>query len=78
MYINAENIASCQRKPTCTFIYIYKAKELQNVYIYTKARHFAKSKTISVTFLFTKIWTLYVTQFFKKFLKLAFIYIQKA
>ena len=36
-----------------------------------KSRHFAKSKTICVTFLYTKIWTLCVTQFFIEFLKLA-------
>ena len=42
-----------------------------------KSRHFAKSNTICVTFLFTKIQTLYLTQFFMKVFKLAFIYIQK-
>ena len=36
-----------------------------------KARHFAKSKTICVTFLYPKILTLCVTQFFNEFLKLA-------
>ena len=57
---------------------IYKKKKMRNVYLYIQeARHFSKSKTICVTFLFTKNPTLYVTQFFMKFLKLAFIYIQK-
>ena len=57
----------------------YIKKKFLNVYIYMqKARHFAKSKTICVTFLLTKSLTLYVTRFFMKFLKLAFIYIQKA
>ena len=60
------------------FIYT-KIKEHLNVHIYMhKARHVSKSKTICVTFLFTKIPTLYVTRFLMKFLKLAFIYIQKA
>ena len=49
------------------------------LYIYIqKARHFSKSKTICVTFLFTKIQTLCVMRFFMKYLKLEFIYIQKA
>ena len=39
-----------------------------------KARHFSKSKKIYITFLFTKIQTLYVPWFFMKILKLAFIY----
>ena len=43
-----------------------------------KDRHFSKIKTICVMFLFTKIQTLYVTQFFMKILKFAFIYIYKA
>ena len=59
--------------------YLYKNQKLRNVCIYIqKARHFAKIKTICVTFLFTKIPTLYVTQFFMVYFKLAFIYIQKA
>ena len=43
--------------------YIYRKKKTRNVFIYKKARHFAKSKKISVTFLYTKRKTLYVTQF---------------
>ena len=39
-------------------------------------RHFAKSKTICITFLYTKIQTLYVARFFMKILKLALIYKQ--
>ena len=36
-----------------------------------KSRQFSKSKTICVTFLYTKIWTLCVTRFFIGFFKLA-------
>ena len=50
-----------------------KQKNAKRFYI-QKARHFVKGKTISVMFLFTKSKTLYVTIFFMKFLKLAFIY----
>ena len=46
---------------------------MRNVFI-QKSRHFAKSKTICVTFLYTKSETLYVTQFFMKILKLEFTY----
>ena len=43
--------------------YIYKNQKMLNYYIYKqKARHFAKSKTISVRFLLTEIHTLYVTR----------------
>ena len=44
------------------------------MYHIKKAKHFAKSKRISVTFLYTKIRTLYIPQFFMKILKFAFIY----
>ena len=55
--------------------YIYKRQNKFETFIYIqKSRHFAKSKTICVTFLFTKIHTLHVTQFSMGFLKLAFIY----
>ena len=65
-----------ERQRALIYIYIYKAKILRKVYMHTqKARHFAKSKKICVTFLFTKSQTLYVTRFIMKFLKLAFIYI---
>ena len=47
---------------------IQKVKKLWNVYIYTQtARKFPKSKTICVTFLFTRSKTLHVTQFSWKF-----------
>ena len=60
-----------QRAP----FYLYKNQKIANAYIYIqKFRHFAKSKTICVTFLFTKSQTLYVMQFFMKILKFAFIY----
>ena len=42
----------------------------QRFYI-QKSRHFAKSKTICDTFLYTKIRHLFVTQFFIEFLKFA-------
>ena len=52
---------------------------MRNIYVYIpKPRHFEKSKTICVTFLFTKIQTLCFTRFFMKFLNLAFIYMQKS
>ena len=47
---------------------------MRNVFYIKNARHFAKSKTICVTFLCTKIMLLYVTQFFKENVKLAFIH----
>ena len=60
-------------------LYMYKNQKNRNVYKYIqKARYCTKSKIICVTFSFTKIHTLYVTRFFMKFLKVAFIYIQKA
>ena len=52
-------------------LYIYKKQKKSKRFYIQKARHFVKSKTISVTFLYTKIWTLCVTQFFIEFLKLA-------
>ena len=55
-------------------LYMYKKKKIAKRFNIKKSRQLAKSKTISVTFLYTKIWTLYVTRFFMKFLKLAFIY----
>ena len=57
--------------------YLYtQQKHLRNVYLYIqKSRHFLKSKTICVTFLFTKRKTLYVTRFLVKYLILASIYI---
>ena len=54
-------------------LYIQKAKKSETFYI-QKARHFAKSNTISVTFLYTKSKTLYVTLFVMKFLKVALLY----
>ena len=56
------------------FLCIYRKQNiLWNVHTYIqRARHFAKSKNICVTFLFTKIQTLYVTQYFMKYI---YIYI---
>ena len=43
----------------CARFNIYKKQKKRNIYIYVqKARHFAKSKTISVTVLFKKNQTL--------------------
>ena len=53
-------------------------KNCETFILIQKSRHFAKSKIISVTFLFTKSQKLYVTQFLIHFFKLEFIYIQKA
>ena len=51
----------------CAHFYIYKNQKNCETFIYIqKSRHIAKSKTICVTFLFTKIQTLNVTQFFMK------------
>ena len=45
-------------------LYIYKKQKNSETIIYTqKARYFSKSKTIPLTFLFTKCRTLYVTRF---------------
>ena len=56
-------------------VFIYtKSKKIAKRFYIQKARHFSKSQTISVTFLYTKSNTLYVTGSFMKFLKLAFIY----
>ena len=76
-YINLNSNHSPQQKTTCTFLYIRIVKKLQNIYIYLqKDRHFTRSKIICVPFLFTQIRTLYLTRFFIKKLKLAFIFIQ--
>ena len=56
------------------FIYTKRKRKCETFIYKQKSRHFEKSKTICVTFLFTKIQTLYVMRFFMKFLKLAFIY----
>ena len=55
-----ENFNDChQRETTCTFLYMQNAKKIETVIYIQKARHFAKSKTISVTFLYAKSMTLY-------------------
>ena len=58
---------------TCTLLYT-KSKKIEKRFYIQKVRHFSKSKTIPVTFLYSKSPTLYFTQFFMKFLKLAFIF----
>ena len=55
------------------FIYTKSKKVVKRFYI-QKSGHFTQSKTISVTFLYTKIETLYVTQFFMEILKLTILY----
>ena len=67
-------VSESQRARFC----IYKKQKYKTLIYIQKARHFAKIRTICVTFLFTKIHTLYLTQFFHEFLKLAFVYIKKA
>ena len=51
--------------------YVYKKKKNSKLFHVQKATQFAKSKTISVMFLYTKSKTLYVTRFFMKMFKLA-------
>ena len=53
--------------------YRYKKREDVNRVYIQKSRYIAKGKTIYGTVFNTKIKTLYVTQFFMKFFKLAFI-----
>ena len=49
-------------------VFIYTKAKKPNNFIYKKARYFAKSKTISVTFLYTKKRkSLFVIRFFMKF-----------
>ena len=55
-----------QRKTTCTFIYILKAKKCETFYI-QKARHLTKSKKICVTFLIQKSWRFTLRNFSWKF-----------
>ena len=50
--------------------YIYKKQNIAKRFYIQNKRHFAKIKTICVMFLYTKIQTLYVTQFFMKCLEL--------
>ena len=53
--------------------FIYKKYDTLRyvTFLYTKSQSFRKSKTICVTFLYTKIRTLCATRFFIEFLKLA-------
>ena len=51
------SISERQRAP----FNIYKKKKNTKRFYIQKSRHFAKRKTICVTFLYTKIETLYVT-----------------
>ena len=64
--------------------FIYKKHDILRyvTFLYTKARHFAKSKKMFDTFSDTKIWHFCVTRFFIEFLKIAegggtFIFIKK-
>ena len=65
IYMNKNYNDFQQRKITCTLIYI------QFVF---QTFQYPKIQTMSVTFLYTKSKTLYLTRFFMKILKLAFIY----
>ena len=53
-------------------LYTYTKRRKNAKYI-QKSKHFAKSKTICIRFIYTKIHTLYVTRFLLKCLKLAFV-----
>ena len=56
------------------YIYIYQKKKQWRNFLHTKIQTLQKCKTIGVTFLYTKSETLYISQFFMKSFKLAFIY----
>ena len=74
LHINVNNNEPNSEIQRASF-YIYKKQKKCKTFIYIrKSRHFAKSKTVCVTLLFTKYQTLYVSQFFMKFLKLGFLY----
>ena len=78
LHINVNNNKYHYRKTTCTFIYIKKAKKLQNLYMYTKIQTLFK-KQVNLRYVFIyKSQTLSVTRFFTKIKKLAFIWIKKA
>ena len=61
LYINLNYTDYRQQKKTCKYIYIYAKWENCETFNIQKSRHFSKSRNISVTFLYTKIQTLYVT-----------------
>ena len=52
---------------------VYTKTKIAKRFYIQKARYFSKSKTIPVTYLYAKSKTLYITQFFMKILKLAFL-----
>ena len=54
-------------------IYIYKTKKIRNISIYKMLDALQKSRQFALRF-FSKIQTLYITLFFMKILKLAFVY----
>ena len=67
MYITTTTTSEIQR----AHLYIYtKSKQIAMRFYTQKVRHFAKSKTICVNFLYTESLTLCVAQFFVEFLKL--------
>ena len=69
-----ENYDDCHhRKKTRKFIYT-KSNFFAKCFYIQKARHFSKSWTISVKFLYIESYTFHVTGFFMKILRLAFIY----
>ena len=73
LYINEDYNDFHDLKTMRTFLYTKKAQKIAKRFYIQKARHFLKSYTISDTFLYTKSHTLYVTGFFMKILRLAFI-----
>ena len=73
MYINEKLQWLPSAKDNMHVLYKKKAKNIAQRFYIQKARHFATSKTIYVTFLYTKSFVLYVSQFFMNILNLAFI-----
>ena len=54
--------------------FIYKKQKHCDTFLYTKSQKFFTKKDYLRSVLYTKIQTLYVTQFFMKNLNLAFLY----
>ena len=60
----SEDYNEChQRKETCKFIYIQKSITIVKFFLIQNTGHFAESKTVSVTLLYSNGETLYVTRF---------------
>ena len=70
-YIQKDNLRYTIFMKILKSAFIYKKHDTLHyvTFLYLKTRHFAKSKTICVVFLYIKIWTLCFTRFFIEFLK---------